>query len=150
MVQMPDPFDLDRFIQAQEPLYPRVIEELRRGRKTTHWMWFIFPQLKGLGRSPTADRYGIASLEEAKSYLQHPTLGARLIECTSLVKGIVGRSAAEIFGGIDCAKFRSSMTLFAEATARDQVFREAITKYFQGEPDGRTLEMLQALGAGHT
>ena len=147
MEQMQDPFKLDRFVQAQEPIYPRVVEELRRGCKTGHWMWFIFPQLKGLGRSATTEWYGIASLAEAKAYLQHPTLGARLIECTSLVNGIAARSATEIFGGIDCLKFRSSMTLFAEATAQDQVFREALSKYFQGEPDRLTLEMLQAHGA---
>jgi uncharacterized protein (DUF1810 family) len=144
---MQDPFNLDRFIEAQEPIYPRVVEELRRGCKTSHWMWFIFPQLKGLGRSSIAERYGITSVAEAQAYLQHPTLGARLIECTSLVNGIVGRSAAEIFGGIDRIKFRSSMTLFAEAAAGDHAFQEALSKYFQGEPDRLTLEMLQAHGA---
>lgn len=146
---MKDPFDLERFVEAQNPYYTRVVDELRRGFKVGHWMWFIFPQLRSLGHSEMANRYGIASLAEAKAYMQHPVLGARLIECTALVNGIANRSAEEIFGYIDRLKFRSSMTLFAEATTRNEVFREGLTKYFQGEPDRLTLEQLQTNAAGH-
>ena len=119
---MPDPFDLDRFVQAQDPVLAQVRRELGEGRKRSHWMWFVFPQLRGLGRSATARHYGIGSLAEARAYLAHPALGSRLVECTGLVNRIEGRSAHQIFGGLDDLKFHSSMTLFA-AGLEAPVFR---------------------------
>lgn len=120
-----------------------VLAELAAGRKTTHWMWFVFPQMKGLGSSPMANHYGIASCAEAESYLRHPVLGPRLTECTRLVNQFNGRSAEEIFGGTDALKFRSSMTLFAAAAPGPSVFTEALGKYFAGEPDPRTLDLVR-------
>jgi uncharacterized protein (DUF1810 family) len=125
-----DPFDLQRFVEAQNPVYEQVCAELRNGIKTGHWMWFIFPQLRGLGHSPIATKYGISSQEEAEAYLQHPVLGPRLEECTRLVNLVEGRSIDEIFGGIDTLKFRSCMTLFAGATPDNQIFKDALDKYF--------------------
>lgn len=120
--------ELQRFVEAQDPVYERVLAELRGGRKVTHWMWFVFPQMKGLGRSPMAEKYGIASHAEAEAYLKHPVLGPRLRECTRLVNEIEGRSIDEIFGYPDNLKFRSCMTLFASATEDNAVFTEALKK----------------------
>lgn len=130
------------FVTAQDPVYDRVRAELERGRKTSHWMWFIFPQMAGLGHSDMAKRYAIASLGEAKEYLAHPVLGARLIECTGLVNAIEGQSARNIFGPVDSFKFRSSMTLFAMAAPDNQIFRQALDKYYGGEDDPKTLALL--------
>jgi uncharacterized protein (DUF1810 family) len=134
--------DLQRFVDAQAPVYDRVRAELRGGRKASHWMWFVFPQLAGLGRSATAQHYAIASLDEARAYLRHPVLGPRLVECTRLVNAVAGRSAREILGGPDDLKFRSSMTLFSRADPAELVFGEALKKFFGGVPDPRTLEIL--------
>jgi uncharacterized protein (DUF1810 family) len=140
---MADPYNLQRFLVAQEPIYDQVRTELRQGRKTTHWMWFIFPQLKGLGFSETAQRFAIASREEAEAYLVHPMLGSRLSECTELVTRIEGRIASEIFGYPDDLKFRSCMTLFAHATSENEVFMQALAKYFGSEFDPATLNLFQ-------
>ena len=142
---MADPYDLERFVLAQEPVFARVCAELAAGRKQSHWMWFIFPQLRGLGTSPMAQRYAVASLDEARAYLSHPVLGERLRRCTDLVNRIEGRSAPEIFGYPDELKFRSSMTLFARAAgAAREPFEKALTKYFGGKADARTGELLPA------
>jgi uncharacterized protein (DUF1810 family) len=143
---MTDRFDLARFVAAQAPVYPRVLEDLRRGRKQSHWMWFIFPQLAGLGHSPMAQRFAIASRQEAAAYLAHDVLGTRLRECTSLVNRVEGRTILEILGSPDDLKFCSSMTLF-NAVARDPEFDAAIAKYCGGERDRRTLELLAASGS---
>ena len=119
-----------------------TLAELRAGRKRSHWMWFIFPQLRGLGHSPTAQYFAIRSRAEAEAYLRHPVLGARLRECTRLVNAVEGRGVGDIFGFPDDLKFRSSMTLFAEVAPDDAVFRQALDKYFEGEPDERTMELL--------
>jgi uncharacterized protein (DUF1810 family) len=137
-----DPFNLQRFVDAQNPVFAQVCSELREGRKRTHWMWFIFPQLRGLGSSSMARRYAISSLEEATAYLKHPILGPRLRECTRLVTRIEGRPIEEIFSDPDYLKFRSSMTLFARATSDNRVFTGALDKYFEGELDPLTLERL--------
>lgn len=137
-----DPFGLNRFVEAQEPVYEQVCAELRAGQKRGHWMWFIFPQLRGLGHSPTAQYFAIRSRDEAEAYLRHPVLGARLRECTALVNAVKGRGVSEIFGFPDDLKFRSSITLFAEVAPEESVFRQAIEKYFEGEPDERTVELL--------
>jgi uncharacterized protein (DUF1810 family) len=136
---MPDPFHLQRFLDAQEGVYPDVLAELRRGEKRSHWMWFIFPQIAGLGYSQTARYFAIASLAEAQAYLAHPVLGARLRECTTLVNQIQGRSALQIFESPDDMKFRSSMTLFAHAAPQETVFRQALAKYYEGQEDPLTL-----------
>jgi len=139
---MPDAFDLDRFVQAQDPVLAQVRRELAEGRKRSHWMWFVFPQLKGLGRSATARHYGIASLAEARAYLAHPVLGRRLAECAALVNRVEGRSVHEIFGSPDDLKFHSSMTLFAAADPDAPVFREALDKHFAGALDALTTDAL--------
>ncbi len=140
-----DTFDLDRFVEAQNPIYVRALTEVRRGQKRSHWMWFIFPQLTGLGMSSTANHFGIAGIEEARAYLAHPILGTRLVECTAAVNLVEGGSAEQIFGFPDCLKFRSCMTLFAEASGSTHpCFTEALAKYFAGQLDQRTLELLQA------
>ena len=139
---MSDSFDLERFLGAQNPDFEDVLVELRRGCKKGHWMWFVFPQLKGLGHSRMADKFGISSRAEAAAYLAHPILGSRLIECTRLVNLVEGHSIEEIFGEIDTLKFRSSMTLFAEVTTDSSVFADALSKYFAGRPDRLTLERL--------
>ena len=131
------------FLRAQDPLYGTILAELRAGRKTTHWMWFIFPQLTALGRSPTAVRYGIADLGEAKAYLAHPILGRRLIECTSLVNAVTGRTAHDIFGSPDDLKLRSSMTLFGRAAPEQPAFADTLAKYYDGIEDFRTVELLE-------
>jgi len=139
---MRDTFNLRRFIEAQEPVLENVYAELRSGSKTTHWMWFTFPQIKGLGGSAMAQKYAITSLAEARAYLKLPVLGPRLIECTHLVNALKGRTVDQIFGNPDDLKFRSSMTLFAKAAPNNAVFEEALQKYFGGEPDFLTLEKL--------
>jgi uncharacterized protein (DUF1810 family) len=139
---MSDLYDLDRFVQAQSPVYEQVRAELARGKKTSHWMWFIFPQIAGLGRSPMATRFAIGSLNEAKAYLAHALLGPRLNECTHLVLQMQGRLLHEIFGSPDDIKFRSSMTLFAQAVSTPSLFDEAIEKYCGAEPDPITTRLL--------
>ncbi len=139
---MDDPHDLARFLTAQAPVYAQVLSELRAGRKRSHWIWFIFPQVVGLGLSAMSHRYAIASVEEARAYLAHPVLGARLRECSELVLAAMDRSAHDIFGSPDDMKFRSSMTLFDRAGDSDAVFRQCLGKYFGGKPDPRTLELL--------
>jgi uncharacterized protein (DUF1810 family) len=140
---MDDPYDLQRFVDAQQHAYVGALAELSRGRKVGHWMWFIFPQIAGLGRSPTAQLYAIASLDEARAYLADPVLGPRLRACTAAVNQVAGRSAREIFGPPDDLKFRSSMTLFGEAAPTEPVFAAALAKYFAGEPDPLTLSKLR-------
>jgi uncharacterized protein (DUF1810 family) len=137
-----DPYDLQRFVDAQNPVFEKVCAELQTGQKRSHWMWFIFPQLGGLGSSYMAARFGISSRQEAEAFLKHPVLGPRLRKCTGLVNLVEGRSINEIFGYPDDLKFRSSMTLFASTTPEDQVFKDAINKYFAGEPDRLTVEQL--------
>ena len=139
---MDDPFDLQRFVAAQDPVYPTVRAELTRGRKQSHWMWFIFPQVAGLGHSPMARRYAMSSLEEAGAYLEHPVLGPRLRECTQLMLNVEGRPALAILGSPDDMKFRSCMTLFAHAAPGEPLFRRALERYFGGEEDALTLERL--------
>ncbi|CAM3320051.1 DUF1810 domain-containing protein [Mycobacterium colombiense] len=137
-----DPFDLKRFVDAQEPVYGDVVDELRAGRKRSHWMWFVFPQLRWLGGSPTAVRYGISSLDEARAYLRHELLGSRLRECTRLVNEVRGRSAGDIFGSPDDLKLCSSMTLFSNATDDNEDFVALLDKYYDGRQDRLTLERL--------
>jgi uncharacterized protein (DUF1810 family) len=137
-----DPFDLQRFIDAQQPVYAQALAELRAGRKTSHWMWFIFPQIRGLGSSPMAQHYAIASLDEARAYLAHALLGARLRECSAVVAALPGRSAHQIFGSPDDMKFRSSMTLFAHAATDNAVFVACLAKYYGGVEDEATLARL--------
>jgi uncharacterized protein (DUF1810 family) len=137
-----DPHNLKRFVDAQEPVYEQVCDELRAGHKQSHWIWFIFPQMKGLGHSGMADHYGIASRQEADAYLAHPVLGARLRECTRLVNLVQGRSIDQILGYPDNLKFRSAMTLFAAAASEDPIFDDALQKYFDGKPDPLTLKLL--------
>ncbi len=137
-----DPFDLQRFVDAQEPVYADVCGELRAGHKQSHWMWFIFPQVAGLGHSLAAQRFAIKSIDEAAAYLAHPVLGLRLRECTRLTLDVEGCSAEEIFGWPDWMKFRSSMTLFAEAASDNALFVAALETYFEGEPDEATMGML--------
>lgn len=138
-----DPFNLQRFVEAQRPCYEQVCRELRAGYKSSHWMWFIFPQWKGLGQSLTANLYAIASRREAEAYLAHPVLGPRLIQCTQLVNDVVGHTVEQIFGYPDDLKFRSSMTLFANVVPGNAVFLKALAKYFDGKPDQRTLDLLK-------
>ncbi|TDY26645.1 uncharacterized protein (DUF1810 family) [Paraburkholderia sp. BL6665CI2N2] len=137
---MDDPFKLQRFIDAQDPLYAQVCAELRDGRKRSHWMWFVFPQIEGLGTSATAQRFAISSLAEADAYLRHPVLGERLRQTTQYVNLVEGRSIEDIFGYPDYLKFHSSMTLFDHAAIDKEPFAEALRKYFHGQPDPLTLE----------
>ena len=137
-----DPHDLRRFLTAQDPVIDGVRAELRAGRKTSHWMWFVFPQIAGLGRSETARLYALASREEAVAYLAHPVLGTRLLDCTRLVNAMEGASAIRIFGDVDAAKFRSCMTLFAAVAPEQAAFTDALRKYYAGVPDQATLERL--------
>jgi len=137
-----DPFDLQRFVDAQSGVYRTVVAELRNGRKRSHWIWFIFPQLAGLGRSPTAAKYAISSLAEARAYLGHDLLGPRLRECTRLVNAVAGRSIDKIFGWPDNLKVRSSMTLFSHATSDNGEFIALLDKYYRGAQDPATLERL--------
>jgi uncharacterized protein (DUF1810 family) len=135
---MSDPYDLHRFETAQDGVYDSVLAELRAGRKTGHWMWFVFPQIAGLGMSAMSQRYAIASLEEARAYLGHPVLGPRLAECAGVLIEHSGRTAEEIFGGIDAVKLRSSMTLFARASEGDSIYQAVLERYFGGVPDAET------------
>ena len=137
-----DEFNLSRFLAAQESVYDSVLRELAAGEKTGHWIWFIFPQLRGLGRSSTAAFFGIASAAEASAYWRHPVLGARLSECCSTVLRIQGKTALEVFGSPDDLKLRSSMTLFERAAPDAPVFALVLERYFDGGRDGRTLEPL--------
>jgi uncharacterized protein (DUF1810 family) len=139
---MNDPHNLQRFVDAQKPIFEHVCAELRDGRKRGHWMWFVFPQIKGLGHSETARMFAISSRQEAEAYLKHPLLGPRLRECTRLVTFVEGRSAHQIFGHPDDLKFRSSMTLFASVTSDNKVFKDALQKYFGEELDSLTIEKL--------
>jgi uncharacterized protein (DUF1810 family) len=139
-----DHFNLRRFIDAQDPVIQQVLDELRAGHKASHWMWFVFPQIHGLGSSSMAQRYALASREEARAYHQHPVLGARLKQCTGLVLRIEGRRVEQIFGYPDELKFRSCMTLFAQVVPEQPIYRAALQKYFAGEPDALTLQSGQA------
>jgi uncharacterized protein (DUF1810 family) len=140
---MNDPYNLQRFVDAQNPVFEQVCSELREGHKTSHWMWYIFPQIEGLGNSEMSRRYAISSHGEADAYLRHPILGPRLRECTRLVNLVEGRSARQIFGYIDEMKFRSCMTLFAAVAPNGEVFNRALQKYFGGEFDDLTLQKLR-------
>jgi uncharacterized protein (DUF1810 family) len=140
---MSDPFQLSRFVTAQEGVYEAALREIREGRKSSHWMWFVFPQLDGLGRSPMAQQYAIKSLAEARAFLEHPLLGPRLHACVRALLEVKGRSAAHIFGSPDDLKLRSSLTLFARATGTPSVFEDALAAYFDGVPDARTLALLE-------
>jgi uncharacterized protein (DUF1810 family) len=141
---MEDPYRLERFVDAQNwsGTYETVVFELRTGWKMGHWMWYIFPQVKGLGHSHMSIEFGISSLAEAQAYLRHPVLGPRLRECARILMGIEGKGAAEILGGIDAIKLRSSMTLFTSAEPEDPIFREVLVKYFHGSADRDTIERL--------
>ena len=137
-----DRFDLSRFTSAQEGVYDRALAELAAGEKRSHWMWFIFPQLDGLGSSARARQYAIKSMDEVREYLKHPVLGSRLLECAEAVRAVEGRSASQIFGYPDDLKLKSSMTLFASAADSESVFNSVLDKYFDGERDDRTLQLL--------
>jgi uncharacterized protein (DUF1810 family) len=137
-----DPFNLKRFLDAQKGIYERVANELRAGQKSSHWMWFIFPQIRGLGHAETSIFFAISSLPEAEAYLEHPVLGPRLRECCELLMQIEGRSASQIFGSPDDLKLRSSMTLFANATEQNASFKDVLQRCFEGQFDQRTLELL--------
>jgi uncharacterized protein (DUF1810 family) len=139
---MSDPYNLRRFVNTQQSIYDDVLRELREGHKRSHWMWFIFPQIEGLGHSAMAREYAISSREEAEAYLRHPVLGQRLKECARLVAAINGRSIEDIFGYPDYLKFRSSMTLFSNVASNREIFEECLQKYFGGEPDPVTLAEL--------
>jgi uncharacterized protein (DUF1810 family) len=139
---MDDPFNLKRFVDAQDLVYRSVISELRAGVKQSHWMWFVFPQVAGLGRSATAELYAISSLNEAKAYLANPLLGGRLRECTQLMLDVTGKTARQILGNPDDLKFFSSMTLFAHAAPDELLFRNALDKYFDGTEDAMTVSLL--------
>lgn len=146
---MTETHDLQRFIAAQEPIFETALAELRAGRKRTHWMWFVFPQLRGLGISPTAERYGLASLAEAHAYLAHPILGPRLVACTAAILEIESHSAHAIFGSPDDMKLRSCMTLFALAAGSgDNIFRQGLQHFFGGSPDPRTLDLIGSTSGG--
>jgi uncharacterized protein (DUF1810 family) len=142
----PDPHDLGRFVDAQAGDYEQALAEIRSGRKRSHWMWYVFPQIDGLGFSSMSRRYSIKSLDEARAYLEHPVLGPRLVECAEAALGVEGRSAYEIFGSPDDMKLRSSATLFASVTPADSVFARLLDKFFDGKPDGKTLELLESAG----
>ena len=141
---MDDPYDLARFVLAQDghDAYRHAVAELSAGRKTSHWMWFVFPQLAGLGRSPMAQRYAISSLAEARAYLAHEVLRARLVEVSNVLLGVPDRGAEQILGGIDAVKLRSSMTLFARADPDEPVFRAVLDRFFAGKPDPATEQLL--------
>jgi len=140
--QQRDPYHLERFVEAQNPVYDQVCRELQQGLKMTHWMWFIFPQIEGLSSSAMSRRFAIASLEEAAAYLNHSVLGPRLVQCTEFVINTSGRTLKQILGPTDDMKFRSSMTLFAHATTETLVFEDALQRYFSGQYDQLTLDRL--------
>jgi uncharacterized protein (DUF1810 family) len=137
-----DPYGLTRFVGAQEGVFEQALAEIRAGRKRSHWMWYVFPQFKGLGSSPTSIEYAIGSVEEAQAYLAHPILGPRLMQCAEAALQIEGLSALEVFGSPDDMKLRSSATLFAAVSSDGSVFHRLIDKYFDGKPDARTIELL--------
>jgi len=137
-----DPFDLDRFLVAQEVQYDAALAEIRDGRKRSHWMWYVFPQIAGLGLSEMSQRYAIRSAAEARAYLEHPMLGPRLVECFEAVLGVAGQTAGEIFGSPDELKLRSCATLFASVSPPESVFERTLDRYFAGERDRRTVELL--------
>jgi uncharacterized protein (DUF1810 family) len=141
---MPDPYRLERFVTAQDRggTYDRARSELRAGAKRSHWMWFVFPQIAGLGSSPMAQEYAIGSLAEARAYLEHPVLGSRLHECAEAICAIAGSSAEQILGGIDAVKLRSSMTLFARAAPEDDAFRRVLDRFFDGREDDATVQRI--------
>jgi uncharacterized protein (DUF1810 family) len=145
---MNDPHNLERFVAAQNDggTYAQALEELQAGSKRTHWMWFVFPQISGLGQSATSKRYAIESLDEARAYLRHPVLGRRLIECAAAVDNVSNRGAAEIFGGIDARKLQSSMTLFLRAAPDEQVFHRVLDHFFDGKADAATDRLLAGAG----
>ncbi len=145
---VPDPFDLARFVAAQDAggSYRSAVAELRAGRKTTHWMWYVFPQIAGLGQSPTSKLYAIRSVAEARTYLAHPVLGARLLECAGILTSLSGRTAEDIFGGIDALKLRSCMTLFRHAEPDEPVFSSVLRQYFGGVPDPVTERLVSQAG----
>ena len=143
MTTKEDQFNLNRFIEAQNDIYKQVLSELKNGKKQTHWMWFIFPQIDGLGRSPIAKYYAIKSEKEAKNYLAHALLGKRLQECTETILKIDGLTASQIFGFPDNEKLKSSMTLFSSISKQDSPFHQVLLKYFEGKSDNKTLEILQ-------
>ena len=142
----PDPYNLDRFVQAQASDYERALGELRAGRKRTHWMWYILPQLQGLGSSQMSTFYGIKSVAEARAYIAHPLLGRRLKECVEAMNALPGISATQVLGSVDAAKFRSCLTLFSRVEGLESVFGQALNRYYQGEPDRQTLALLAAQG----
>ena len=149
----PDPFDLDRFVSAQDGggSYQHAVAELRNGRKTGHWMWYVFPQLAGLGQSPTSRFYAISSVDEASAYLAHPVLGPRLRECAEILTGLSGRTAEQIFGGMDAMKLRSALTLFRHADPNEPLFVRVLGEYFGGVSDSVTERLLsQAAGTART
>jgi uncharacterized protein (DUF1810 family) len=137
-----DPFDLDRFVEAQSSAYDTAIGELRSGRKRSHWIWYVLPQVRGLGASQLSTKYGLQSLAEAQAYLAHPVLGSRLRECVRTLNALPGNDAVAVLGGIDALKLRSCLTVFAQASEKESLFREALDKYFSGEPDEATLSLL--------
>jgi uncharacterized protein (DUF1810 family) len=139
---MRDPFDLQRFLDAQKPVYAQVCAELTAGQKSSHWMWFIFPQMRGLGRSRTAESFGMSSLAEAKAYSTHPVLGARIRECCRLLLAVASNDASAVFGFPDDLKLRSSMTLFSRAVPEEAVFRQVLEKFFNGTEDAATLNLI--------
>jgi uncharacterized protein (DUF1810 family) len=147
-VGTPDGYDLGRFVTAQDNggTYQRAVAELRAGRKTSHWMWFVFPQIAGLGQSPTSVHYGLGSIEEARAYLAHPVLGSRLLECAAILTELGGVTAEQIFGGIDAMKLRSSMTLFSRAVPAEPVLSRVLGQYFDGSPDPVTERLLSPAG----
>lgn len=139
---MADPHDLDRFLKAQDDAYADALDELRAGRKRSHWIWFVFPQIAGLGHSPTAQYYAIKSLDEARAYLAHPILGARLHECLKVLQVLDRTDARAVFGDLDAMKFRSSLTLFAEADPGDAIVEAALNRWFEAKKDEKTLQLL--------
>jgi len=142
---MADIHNLQRFILAQDQVYPAVLAELNAGQKQTHWMWFVFPQIQGLGKSATARRYSIVSKAEARAYLKHPVLGRRLQECTRIISQLEGRTVEQIFGSIDALKLRSSMTLFALTSEEPTIFNDILNMYFNGKPDQATIGLLNSV-----
>lgn len=144
MTDAPDPFDLHRFVEAQDGVFERALAEIARGRKTSHWMWFVFPQLRGLGSSAMSQRYAIGSLAEARAYVAHPQLWPRYRECVSALQDLVGTTAEAVFGDVDAAKLRSSLTLFAATAPGDQLIAAALDRWFGGKLDEKTLVLLGA------